>query len=67
MKKLLVLILVALALAACATNENFRQARTEVEVGNEEAGLARLEQEMKANAQDVELRNYYMRHKEVAV
>ena len=66
-KKLLALILIALALAACATNENFRQARTEVEVGNEEAGLARLEQELKANPQDTELRNYYQRHKEVAV
>src|SRR6266850_804044 len=66
-KKLLALILIALALAACATNENFRQARTEVEAGNEEAGLARLEQEMKANPQDTELRNYYMRHKDVAV
>jgi general secretion pathway protein D len=67
MKKHLALIFVALALAACATNENFKQARTEVETGNEEAGLARLEQEMKANPQDTELRNYYMRHKEVAV
>src|SRR6267143_840202 len=67
MKKRLALILIALALAACATNENFKQARTEVEAGNEEAGLARLEQELKANPQDTELRNYYQRHKEVAV
>ena len=69
MKKTLALamILIAASLAACATNENFRQARTEVETGNEEEGLARLEQEMKANPQDTELRNYYQRHKEVAV
>lgn len=67
MRKLLALILVALALAACATNEQFKQARIEVEAGNEEAGLARLEQEIKAHPQDAELRNYYNRHKEVAV
>ena len=67
MKKLLALILIALALAACATNEQFKQARTEVAAGNEEAGLARLEQEIKAHPDDVELRNYYNRHKEVAV
>jgi len=67
MKKLLALILLALALAACATNEQFKQARIEVEAGNEEAGLARLEQEIKAHPDDVELRNYYQRHKEIAV
>ena len=67
MKKLLALILIALAVAACATNENFKQARIEVEAGNEEAGLARLEEEMKKHPEDAELRNYYLRHKEVAV
>ena len=68
MKKLLALtIIMALALAACATNEQFKQARIEVAAGNEEAGLARLEQEIKAHPDDVELRNYYNRHKAVAV
>jgi general secretion pathway protein D len=67
MNKLLALIIIALALAACATNENFRQARVEVEAGNEEAGLARIEEELKKNPQDTELRNYYQRHKSVAV
>jgi general secretion pathway protein D len=66
MKKLLALIFLAL-LVACATNENFRQARIEVEAGNEEAGLAQLEAELKKNPQDTELRNYYQRHKGVAV
>ena len=66
MKKLLALIILALVVAACA-HENFRQARIEVEAGNEEAGLARLEQQVKENPNDVELRNYYLRHKEVAV
>ncbi|HEX9431759.1 MAG TPA: secretin N-terminal domain-containing protein, partial [Burkholderiales bacterium] len=67
MNKLLALIIIALALAACATNENFKQARVEVEAGNEEAGLARIEEELKKNPQDTELRNYYQRHKSVAV
>ncbi|HUQ75545.1 MAG TPA: secretin N-terminal domain-containing protein [Burkholderiales bacterium] len=67
MKKILALILLALVLTACATKEEFRQARIEVEAGNEEEGLARLEQALKANPQDTELRNYYQRHKAVAV
>jgi general secretion pathway protein D len=65
-KRVLALIFLAL-LVACATNENFRQARIEVEAGNEEAGLAQLEAELKKNPQDTELRNYYQRHKDVAV
>lgn len=67
MRKLLAFVLLALVVAACATNEEFKKARIEVEAGNEEQGLARLEQELKANPNDVELRNYYNRHKEVAV
>ncbi len=67
MKKLLALILIALVVGACATSEEFKRARVEVEAGNEEAGLARLEQEIKAHPDDVELRNYYQRHKEIAV
>jgi general secretion pathway protein D len=67
MKKLLAFILLALVVAACATNEEFKKARIEVEAGNEEQGLARLEQEIKAHPEDVELKNYYQRHKDVAV
>ena len=67
MKKLLAFIILALVVAACATNEEFKKARIEVEAGNEEQGLARLEQEIKAHPQDVELKNYYNRHREVAV
>jgi general secretion pathway protein D len=66
MKKILALILLALVVAACA-HEDFRQARVEVEAGNEEQGLARLEQQIKDNPKDIELRNYYERHKQVAV
>jgi len=66
-KRLIALILIGLMLAACATSESFKQARIEVEAGNEEAGLARLEEELKKDPNNAELRNYYMRHKEVAV
>src|SRR5688572_13673585 len=37
------------------------------EAGNEEQGLARLEEALKANPNDTEIRNYYQRHKAVAV
>ena len=38
-----------------------------LEAGNEEEGLARLEQAVKARPEDRELRNYYERHRQVAV
>ncbi|MGH8740134.1 MAG: hypothetical protein ACREUN_04440, partial [Burkholderiales bacterium] len=66
MKRLL-LALLALALAACAAQETFKEARVLIEAGNEEAGLARLEQAIQADPKDVELRNYYERHRTVAV
>ena len=67
MKKLLALFLSALLLAACATQETFKEARTLIEAGDEEAGLARLEQALRENPKDVELRNYYQGRKAVAV
>src|SRR5688572_4612704 len=67
MKKLLALFLSALLLAACATQETFKEARTLIEAGDEEAGLARLEQALQENPKDVELRNYYQGRKAVAV
>ena len=67
MKKILALMFLAAIIVGCASHERFREARIEVEAGNEEEGLARLEKELQANPKDVELKNYYMRHKEVAV
>ena len=67
MKKTLAMLLSALALMACATQETFKEARTLIEAGDEEAGLARLEQALQENPRDVELRNYYERHKAVAL
>ena len=58
---------VALLLAGCAGHETLRQGQHMIESGNEEEGLARLEEAMKANPNDVEIRNYYLRHRAVAV
>jgi general secretion pathway protein D len=66
MKKLL-LILGALVLFGCAGQEALKRGQEMIEAGNEEQGLARLEEAMKANPNDVEIRNYYLRHKAVAV
>ena len=38
-----------------------------IEAGNEEQGLMRLEEALKHNPNDTELRNYYLRHRAVAV
>jgi len=65
MKKL-VLLLAALALFGCA-HETLQHGQDMIEAGNEEQGLAKLEQAMKDHPNDVEIRNYYLRHKAVAV
>jgi general secretion pathway protein D len=58
-------MLMALAAFGCA-HDQFKDARSEVEAGNEEEGLARMEQLLKENPRDTELRNYYQRHRAVA-
>jgi general secretion pathway protein D len=65
MKKLLLIL--ALALAGCATHDSFKEARSLVESDQTEEGLARLEQLAKENPKDTELRNYYQRNRAVAV
>jgi len=65
MKKLLVIL--ALALAGCATHDSFKEARSLVESGQTEEGLARLEQLATENPKDTELRNYYQRNRGLAV
>ena len=56
-----------LFLAACATHDKFRENREFIEAGNIEEGLTRLEQQVKENPNDVELRNYFLRHRTVEV
>jgi general secretion pathway protein D len=66
MKKL-ILILASLALVGCAGQEKLKQGQEMIEAGNEEQGLARLEEALKSSPNDTELRNYYQRHRAVAV
>ena len=65
MKKIILLAFVFLA--ACATHDKFRENREFIEAGNIEEGLTRLEQQVKEHPNDVELRNYFLRHRAVAV
>ena len=65
MKKLTILLLM-LFLAACAA-EQLKEGQRMIETGNEEQGLAQLEEQMKKDPNNVELRNYYLRHRAVAV
>jgi len=66
MKKLS-LFLAAAALLGCAGQEALKQGQQMIEAGNEEHGLMRLEEALKHNPNDTELRNYYLRHRAVAV
>jgi general secretion pathway protein D len=66
MKKL-ILFLAAAALLGCAGQEALKQGQQMIEAGNEEQGLMRLEEALKHNPNDTELRNYYLRHRAVAV
>jgi general secretion pathway protein D len=65
--KNLAALLAAVFLAACGGHEALRQSQHMIEAGNEEQGLARLEEAMRANPGDAEIRNYYLRHRAVAV
>ena len=66
MKKF-VYTLITLVLLGCAAQESLKEGQELIEAGNEEAGLARLEQAVRDNPRDTELRNYYQRHRTVAV
>jgi general secretion pathway protein D len=67
MRKAALAALVALALAGCAANETFREGREMVEMGEIEAGLARVEEALRADPENHEIRAYYLRHRAVAV
>ena len=65
MKK--IILVAILFLAACATHDKFRENRELIETGSVEEGLARLEEQVKQNPKDEELRNHFLRHRAVAV
>jgi general secretion pathway protein D len=66
MRKVVTLIAMALALAACTGQESLRQSRIDIEAGNEEQGLARLAQELNEHPHDSDLRDYYAQQKALA-
>jgi len=64
MKKI---ILIAFLLATACAHDKFRDNRELIEAGNIDEGLTRIAEQVKQNPNDVELRNYYLRHRAVAV
>jgi general secretion pathway protein D len=67
MKSIVVAAAAALVLAGCAATETFREGRSLVEAGNVDEGFARIEEAMRAAPNDLEIRNYYLRNRAVAV
>jgi general secretion pathway protein D len=65
--KRLAAFFLSLAILGCAQNQPYIDARTMVESGNVDEGLARIEEQMKKNPGDAEIRNYYNRQKAMAV
>jgi general secretion pathway protein D len=67
MKKAFSLFTVVIFLFGCATSHQFTEGQKLVETGNVEEGLAVIEQELKKDPSNPEIRNYYDRQKAVAV
>jgi general secretion pathway protein D len=65
MKRLAIFLTIAMV-AGCA-GDTLRESQALIENGNEEQGLERLERAVREHPNDVELRNYYLRHRAVAV
>src|SRR5690606_37712276 len=65
--RFLALLLCVALVAGCATSPAFTEGQRMVESGNVEAGLARIEETLKNDPDNLEIRNYYERHKAVAV
>ena len=67
MNKNVLALLVSVALAGCAANETFRDGRDMVEAGYVDEGLARIEEAMKADPYDREIRAFYLRNRALAI
>jgi general secretion pathway protein D len=67
MKKLLLVVLLALIAASCATSEQYKDGRALVEAGNVEGGLAEIAESLKKDPNNAEMRTYYERHTLAAV
>ena len=66
MSRFVVVVLLILA-AGCATHAAMLEGRRLIEQGRAEEGIRRLEQGVKANPNDTELRNYYVRTRDLYV
>jgi general secretion pathway protein D len=67
MKKTALAVFLAAAFAGCAANETFKEGRDLVETGHVEEGLARIEEALKSDPYDREIRSYYLRNRAVAL
>jgi general secretion pathway protein D len=67
MKKTALAAFAALLFAGCSANETFRDGRAMVETGNVDEGLARIEQALRADPYDLEIRNFYLRNRAIGV
>ena len=68
MKRHVMLLCAALAIAGCATtNPAFMEGRSLIESGNVEQGLARLEEATRAEPGNQEYRTYYYRQRDLAI
>src|SRR5438105_4782755 len=67
MNKSVLAAFAALALAGCAANETFREGRAMVEAGQVEEGLARVEDAMRRDPYDLEIRNFYLRNRALSL
>ncbi|MGQ0750116.1 MAG: secretin N-terminal domain-containing protein [Betaproteobacteria bacterium] len=68
MKRHVILLCAALAIAGCATtNPAFMEGRSLIESGNVEQGLARLEEATRADPGNQEYRTYYYRQRDLAI
>ena len=61
------LAIIAIMAIACTTSQRYIDGRGMLEAGDVEGGLAQIEEELKKDPGNAEIRNYYERHKAVAV
>jgi general secretion pathway protein D len=64
---ILALAVIAFMSVSCTTSQTYIDGRSMVEAGDVEGGLAKIEDELKKDPGNTEIRNYYERHKTVAV
>jgi general secretion pathway protein D len=64
---ILAIAVIAFMSVSCTTSQSYIDGRSMVEAGDVEGGLAKIEEELKKDPGNTEIRNYYERQKAVAV